>query len=273
MDIPARLSRAGIIPVAAIDIIQKAQWEAEGVEAFNQQHFVGTGPWVFDQWIDGQYVHVTKNPSYWGGFDSYYDDVYLRFVLEASTAIAAHKNGDVQAYIASSGIAADNLSLYDGTAGDIDLVSINTGTVQYFGFQCGEGSVFSDKNVRLAFAHAIDRQSIADYIFGGAASTAASFAVESVIGYSEDAVYYEYDPDLAKEYLANSAYQGEPVVLVSNTGTSKSQESLLAVSDMLNEAGFKSSVEIVESAALTDLRATGDSVSYTHLTLPTICSV
>lgn len=148
-------------------IIQKAQWEAEGVEAFNQQHFVGTGPWVFDQWIDGQYVHVTKNPSYWGGFDSYYDDVYLRFVLEASTAIAAHKNGDVQAYIASSGIAADNLSLYDGTAGDIDLVSINT-------------------------------------------------------------------------------------------GTSKSQESLLAVSDMLNEAGFKSSVEIVESAALTDLRATGD---------------
>ena len=239
-------------------IIQKAQWEAEGVEAFNQQHFVGTGPWVFDQWIDGQYVHVTKNPSYWGGFDSYYDDVYLRFVLEASTAIAAHKNGDVQAYIASSGIAADNLSLYDGTAGDIDLVGVNTGTVQYFGFQCGEGSVFSDKNVRLAFAHAIDRQSIADYIFGGAASTAASFAVESVIGYSEDAVYYEYDPDLAKEYLANSAYQGEPVVLVSNTGTSKSQESLLAVSDMLNEAGFKSSVEIVESAALTDLRATGD---------------
>lgn len=72
MDIPARLSRAGIIPVAAIDIIQKAQWEAEGVEAFNQQHFVGTGPWVFDQWIDGQYVHVTKNPSYWGGVDSYY---------------------------------------------------------------------------------------------------------------------------------------------------------------------------------------------------------
>lgn len=239
-------------------IIQKAQWEAKGVSAFNNQDFVGTGPWVFDEWIDGQYVHVTKNENYWGDFDSYYDEVYLRFVLEASTAIAAHKNGDVQAYIASSGIAADNLSLYDGTDSTIDLVNINTGTVQYFGFQCSEDSVFNDKNVRLAFAHAVDRQSIADYIFGGKASTTASFAVESVIGHSEDAVYYEYDPELAKQYLENSTYNNEPVVLVSNTGTSKAQESLLAVSDMLNSIGFNSSVEIVETATLTDLRATGD---------------
>lgn len=239
-------------------IIQKAQWDAEGVNAFNNQTFVGTGPWVFDEWIDGQYVHVTKNENYWGDFDSYYDDVYLRFVLEASTAIAAHKNGDVQAYIASSGIASDNLSLYDGTSDAIDLVNIDTGTVQYFGFQCSEDSVFSDKNVRLAFAHAIDRQSVADYIFGGAASTTASFAVESVTGHSEDAVYYEYDPNLAKKYLDESSYNGEPIVLSSNTGTAKSQESLLAVADMLNAIGFNASVEIVETATLSEMRATGD---------------
>lgn len=52
-------------------IIQKAQWEAEGEAAFNNQNFIGTGPWVFDEWIDGQYVHVTKNENYWGDFDSY----------------------------------------------------------------------------------------------------------------------------------------------------------------------------------------------------------
>lgn len=34
-------------------IIQKAQWEAEGEAAFNNQNFIGTGPWVFDEWIDG----------------------------------------------------------------------------------------------------------------------------------------------------------------------------------------------------------------------------
>ena len=239
-------------------IIQKAQWEAEGESAFNNQNFVGTGPWIFDEWIDGQYVHVTKNENYWGDFDSYYDDVYLRFVLEASTAIAGHLNGDVQAYIASSGIAADNLGLYEGSEDTIEMVNINTGTVQYFGFQCGDGSVFQDKNVRLAFAHAIDRQSFADYVCGGQASIPDSFAVESVIGYTEDAVHYDYDPELAQEYLSKSSYSGEPVVLVSNTGTQKSQESLLAVSDMLQAVGFNSSVEVVETATLTDLRATGD---------------
>lgn len=239
-------------------IIQKAQWEAEGVEAFNNQTFVGTGPWVFDEWVDGQYVHVTKNADYWGDFDSYYDDVYLRFVLEASTAVAAHRNGDVQAYIASSGIAADNLPLYDGSSDTIEMVNVNTGTVQYFGFQCGEDSVFNDKNVRLAFAHAIDRQAIADYIFGGKASVTDSFAVESVIGNSPDAVHYEYDVELAKKYLAESDYKGEEITLSSNTGTQKSQESLLAVADMLKEVGINAKVEIVESATLSEMRATGE---------------
>ena len=239
-------------------IIQKVQWEAEGVNAFNNQDFVGTGPWIFDEWVDGQYVHVTKNPNYWGDFDSYYDDVYLRIVLEPSTAIAAHINGDVQAYIASSGIAADNLGLYAGTEDKIEMVDINTGTVQYFGFSCKEGSVFADKNVRLAFAHAVDRESIAQYIFGGNASVVDSFATDSVIGHTDEAVHYEYDPDLAKKYLDESNYNGEPIVLMSNTGTQKSQESLLAVADMLNAVGFNASVEIVETATLTEVRSTGD---------------
>ena len=102
--------------------------------------------------------------------------------------------------------------LYEGSEDTIEMVNINTGTVQYFGFQCGDGSVFQDKNVRLAFAHAIDRQSIADYVFGGQASITDSFAVESVIGYTEDAVHYDYDPELAQEYLSKSSYSGEPVV-------------------------------------------------------------
>lgn len=239
-------------------VIQKAQWEAEGESAFNNQDFIGTGPWIFDEWVDGQYIHVTKNENYWGDFDSYYNDVYLRIVLEPSTAIAGHLNGDVQAYIASSGIASDNLALYEGSDDKIEMVNINTGTVQYFGFQCAEDSVFNDKNVRLAFAHAIDRQSIADYIFGGEASVTDSFAVESVIGHTEEAASYEYNPELAKEYLEASGYNGEEVVLSSNTGTQKSQESLLAVSEMLNEVGFQSSVNIVEVATLSDMRSTGE---------------
>ena len=239
-------------------IIQKAQYEAEGVNAFNNQNFVGTGPWLFDEWVDGQYLHFIKNENYWGDFESYYDDVYLRIVLETSTAIAAHRNGDVQAFIASSGIPADNLVQYQGSEDKIELVTINTGTVQYFGFSCRDDSVFKDKNVRLAFAHAIDRQSIADFIFSGQASVTDSFAVESVIGNTPDAVHYEYDPELAKEYLAASSYNGEPIVLSSNTGTAKAQETLLACVDMLNAVGFNASMEIVESAILTDMRATGD---------------
>lgn len=239
-------------------MIQKAQWEKYGANAFNNQSFVGTGPWKFVKWVDGQYASFQKNEDYWGDFDSYYDNVTLNIILEPSTAIAAHRNGDVQAYIASSGIAPDNLTLYSGTENKIELINIDTGSIMYIGFQCGEKSPFHDKNVRLAFAHAVNRQAIADYIFSGHAIVPDSFAAKGVIGHTDKAVHYEYNPELAKQYLAKSNYDGREIVLLSNTGTAKSQEVLLAIVDNLKEVGFNASMQIVESAVLSEVRATGN---------------
>lgn len=67
-----------------------------------------------------------------------------------------------------------------------------------------------------------------------------------------------YDPEMAKEYLAKSSYNGEEIVLSSNTSTAKAEEQLLAISGMLNEVGFNTTVSIVENATLLDMRKSGD---------------
>lgn len=249
------------VPISLINtfILPDEAFTELGDKLFTDQLLYGTGPWKFDEWVDGQHFHVVKNVDYWNkeNFDSYYDDVYVRIVLEPSTAVAGHVAGDIQAYIASGGISTDVLPLYEGSEDRIDLVDIMTGGTHYIGFQCGEGSVFHDINVRKAVAYAIDRQSIVDYILG-AGAVPRSFMVEDRLGASDAIEEFPYNPELAKEYLAKSDYNGEEITFSSNTGTLKSQEIVVAVAEMLNQVGFNCKSEVVESATLLEMRTTGN---------------
>jgi peptide/nickel transport system substrate-binding protein len=246
---------AMLLSLESTYIIPNEAYAKHGNALFTDQIMTGTGPWVFDEWIDGQYVHYTKNKEYWAGNNSKYDEVYLRFVLEPSTAIAGQLSGDIDAYIPSSGIVSDLLSLYKGQ-NNIELVSFDSGFQMYMGFQCREGSVFSDPKVRKAFSMAIDRQEIIDNVLEGGALPS-GILPEGTMGYDPSCPVYEYDPAAAKALLASSSYKGQPIKLSSNVATRKPEEQLLAISEMVNSVGFNTSIEIVEGATLMDMRSTG----------------
>ena len=254
----ARPYSVALFSFAKTMIIPKSVYEAEGADMFYQQNLVATGPWKLEEWVDGQYAHYTKNEDYWNpNYDSYYEELYVRHVLESSTAVAGHLSGDLNANLTTGGINPDMLALYNGSEDRIEIIPVEVFSYYYMGFQCGEDSPFADINVRKAFECAIDRQSILDSIMGGGV-VCKSVIPKGVLGYDENLPDYEYDPELAKEYLAKSSYNGEEIVLSSNTSTAKAEEQLLAISGMLNEVGFNTSVSIVENATLLDMRTTGD---------------
>lgn len=117
--------------------------------------------------------------------------------------------------------------------------------------------MFNDINVRKAFSMAIDRQSIVDYILGRG-SVANGYIVKGVYGYDENQAPYEYDPEQAAELLANSSYNGEPIVISSNTGTPQSSEVLTVIAEMEKEVGFNITMEVVESTTLLEMRTSGN---------------
>ena len=238
-------------------IIPDEAWNEYGESLFTDQIMIGSGPWAFDEWIDGQYVHLTKKDSYWNPeWNSAYNEVYIRFVTEASTAISGQLSGDVDAYLPTSGISPDMLGLYTGSENRCELITVDTSTIDYLGFSCNEGSPFADINVRKAFSMSIDRQTIVDTILGGGLVPVGVCNSESM-GYDETltAEGYTYDPEAAKALLDASAYNGEPIEI---SCTSAFQRIALAVSDYANQIGFNSTVSIVESATLADIRATGE---------------
>lgn len=241
-------------------IIPNEAYAEYGDDLWNKQMMYGTGPWVFQEWSDGQFTHFIKNTNYWNQaqFNSYYDEVYLRHITELSTSVAGHIAGDLQVNLKTGGIDTDLLGLYSGTEDRIQMVDVQSGMYNYIGFQCAPDKVFHDKNARLAFEYAIDRQSILDNILGGAGKVPNGIINDSCVGFDDSIPPYEYDPDKAKEYLGKSDYDGRKITIVSNTSTKKAEETLLAISENMNAAGFNTDILVTEPSTMLEMRKSGN---------------
>lgn len=249
-----------LLSFANTAIIPNEAYEEYGDDLWNKQMMYGTGPWIFKAWSDGQYTHYIKNNDYWNKdkFSSYYDEVYLRHITELSTAVAGHLAGDIQVNLKSGGIDEDLLGLYAGTEDRIQMVNVESGMYNYIGLQCAPDKVFHDKNARMAFEYAIDRQAILNDILGGAGKVPTSIITDTCVGFDPSLSPYEYNPEKAKEYLAKSDYDGRKMTIVSNTSTKKVEETLLAVSENMNAVGFNTDILVTEPTTMLEMRKSGN---------------
>lgn len=249
-----------LISVAYTPIFPNEAYAALGDALWQDKYMYGTGPWLMREWVDGAHTRFAKNTEYWNiaNYDTQFEEMYIRYILEPSSAVASHLSGDVDAYVTSNGIDIEMLPLYNGRSNITELITMDTGTFNYIGFNCADDKVFGDLNTRLAFEYAIDRQEICDYILGGGAKVPNSVMLDTIPGYNPDLPPYEYNPEKAREYLAKSSYAGQKIVLYGPAGLLKGQDQLLAMSEMMNAVGFNTSVSVVERATYNGIRNSGD---------------
>ncbi|NKB42707.1 MAG: hypothetical protein GKS03_00375 [Alphaproteobacteria bacterium] len=69
-----------------------------------------------------------------------------------------------------------------------------------------DDSPIKDFRVRQALNYAVDKQSIADFILGGTSRVAHQPATPELIGYNPDAEPFDYNPDKARQLLAEAGY-------------------------------------------------------------------
>ncbi len=56
---------------------------------------IGTGPFLFKEWVRGSHVIYTRNPEYWDAPKPYIDRLVVRFMPDASARVAALEAGDI----------------------------------------------------------------------------------------------------------------------------------------------------------------------------------
>lgn len=78
-------------------------------------------------------------------------------------------------------------------------------TFAYLGFNLAD-PVLSNRDVRAAIAHAIDRDAIIRYLFGGRAQKAEAVLRPGHWAGNDALKAYQFDPDLARQYLARAGF-------------------------------------------------------------------
>lgn len=163
---------------------------------------VGTGPFVFKEWVKGSHVRLERNPNYWQKGQPYLQGVVFKFIPDASARTVALEAGEIDVALGSS-IPLSSLGRFSDKA----KWSINLDDGRYLStifltqFNVRR-PVLNDKRVRQAFAHAIDKNALLKVVFLGFGKTATGPVPSSVVNYySPDTRQYPFDLKKAEALL------------------------------------------------------------------------
>jgi peptide/nickel transport system substrate-binding protein len=161
---------------------------------------VGTGPFKFVDWVEGDHITVEANTEYWNGAPTI-DEILFRVIPDDSARYLALKAGDIHAL--EQAVAEDVLAAED----DPELYvmarpALNTSYLA-FPYQTVE---FQDPLVREAVAHAINREGLVENFFGGYGEVANVFLPPMMWGHDATIEDWAYDPALSMDLLAQAGF-------------------------------------------------------------------
>jgi len=181
-------------------IVSKRAMEDMGVEAFRNNP-VGTGPFKFVSWTRGSEIVLERFDGYWNAPYPYLDGVVFRVIPEEQARLIALKAGEIDIM---DSVTPDNAPLIEDDANLtlLEAPGLNVGYVAMN--QMVEP--FDNILVRLAVNHAVDKQMLVDTFYKGRGEPAVNPMPSNLWGWNDEIVDYEYNPELARAFLAAAGY-------------------------------------------------------------------
>jgi len=168
---------------------------------------VGTGPMMFDSRVRDSTITLVKNPDYKGysGEAPLFDTLEFLILPEPGARLAALQSGDADIIV---DLPFDQVAAVEA---DIDLRAVSTPGLRIYEIQVDTGlaglsEATPIQEVRQALMIAIDRQLIIDTLFEGQGEPIGQLATEGYFGYFPDIAPPEYDPEGAKQLLADAGF-------------------------------------------------------------------
>ncbi len=239
-----------------IGMISPASIEAAGEELINEP--IGTGPFVFAEWVRGEHILATRNENYWGEAP-YLDEVMWRIIPEDAARVIALQTGEADVIFR---VPPDDIPILNA---DPDTTVVHTDSVRnlYIGFNT-QREPYTDIRVRQAINYAVNKEDIVQYVLSGAGRVADAPIAPGIFGYKQ-AGPYEYDVEKAKALLAEAGYpDGFKATLYHPTGRYLMDASIAeAVQAQLRDVGIE--VELVTMEWATYLAFTRKPVEESEL--------
>jgi peptide/nickel transport system substrate-binding protein len=234
------------------------------------KHPVGTGPFRFVEWKPNQEVILEANPAYRDKpAAAKVQRVVIRNIKDSSQRLAALKAGEIHGM---EGLNPDDVRVVRADP-NLQILLRPTNTTGYVAFNY-KVKEFQDKRVRMAVAHAINKQGIVSALYGGTGLAANQFQPPPLWGYNKELKDSPYSGDRARALLREAGFaQGlqeitwedgrkEPLAFwympVSRPYYPNPKEIAEAIAADLAKAGITVKLQTIDWSAYLDKRKKGE---------------
>ena len=237
-----------------------------------RSHPVGTGPFKFKYWKEGEILVLLKNDHYFekdktGQQLPYLDAVKATFITDKQSGFMSFLKKDLDFYYNVDGSYRDDILTKSGNMsskykGKFMLTKSPYLCTEYVGILVDsnlalvKNSPLKIKKIRQAINYAIDRDKLIRYLRNGIGISATSgFIPKSMPGFDSVAVRgYTYNPALASKLLTEAGFpdgKGLPEITLNTTTTYK--DLIEFIQGELTNIGIKVKIDVSPSSSLRDL--------------------
>ena len=221
--------------MSAEDLAKPVTWD-EG--------HIGTGPFQFVQYQPDQFIELTRYDNAWRGAPLLDRILFVHVGTTPEAIAAALEAGDIDY---AGALPAAEFDRLEGL-GTLNMTANPVYNVRFLSINSSKPGL-NDKRVRQAFAHAMDKQGIVEAIISRGGTNADTITVSSTWA-NPNVPTYDYDPERAKELLAEAGWDPNQEVVISLYYTDQAHADAIAtVQQMFVEAGIKASVLSLDPAA------------------------
>lgn len=189
----------GVMILASPKVIEEGNYQSmKGV--------VGTGAYVYDEIVNGDYVKFVRNNEYWGE-KPYYDEVIVKYIPESSARLQALQNDEIDMIYGSALLTWDDYEQAISIPNVKGVVSNYDSNTRNIILNASSNNL-NDIKVREAIAYAIDKNSLSEGLSLGYESEATKLFPDG-IPYTDVKLNSErnFDLDKAKSLLDEAGWK------------------------------------------------------------------
>ena len=215
---------------------------------------IGSGPYRIDRFERDAFLRLKAFPRYRGPKPAF-ETVIFKFTPDPSTRVAEIESGSADIALDMSLEEHDRLAARPGLRGVTSPVS-DLGIL----FIANRGPM-TDRNVRLAAAHAIDKRTLVDRLLRGHGLPLDTLQAPQYAAW-DPSIRVPFDPEKARALLAASGYSvAKPVRFTIQTTRGhkpRDFEMIQAVTGMWRKVGIEAAIDVVDIGKHLDMQLRGE---------------
>jgi peptide/nickel transport system substrate-binding protein len=261
----------GLLTMQYCSVVPKEAIDYYGVDFRNNP--IGTGPFIFKLWKEGEKLVLLKNPNYFETDSAnnplpYLDAIAITFINDKQSEFLEFLKGNIDFISGLSPANKDELITKNGNlnpkySGKIKMINQPYLNTEYLGFLLDPSEIKNssspvlNKKIREAINYGFDRVKMMKYLRNNIGEPANyGFIPKGLPSFSEKQIAYKYNPDKTRNLLKEAGYpEGKGLPTITLTTTSDYLDLCEYIQQQLSQFGINIDIDVSTGATFRDMVA------------------